>query len=276
MLFAFDGTGNKDNPGIKLDSNVKRFADAYATGEVFYQEGVGTGGWFDKIIGGVFGYGGKTRVEKAIDYLKDNLVSARHVDIVGFSRGAALALDFCNEVNREFKGSVKIRFVGLFDAVASFGLPGNNINIGYNFKLPHCAQNCYHALALDERRGMFPLTRVVQDTLTGVPMSNITHCWFRGFHSDVGGGNGNPGLSNIALVYMLRQAAACGITINKRKKYGYPTAPEAQCKKPVDLAPNDKRIIDSTDVVHCSVHRREWACKGFEANNPPAGLKVVN
>ncbi|MBA3543073.1 MAG: DUF2235 domain-containing protein [Chthoniobacterales bacterium] len=38
--------------------------------------------------------------------------------------------------------------------------------------------------------------------------------WFRGVHSDVGGGNGNVARGNIALCWMLRQAAECGLPID--------------------------------------------------------------
>jgi len=53
-----------------------------------------------------------------------------------------------------------VRFVGVWDTVASFGLPGNNLNIGWQLTLPPNVKRCYHAMALDERRGNFPLTRI--------------------------------------------------------------------------------------------------------------------
>ena len=275
MLFAFDGTCNKDNPGSKNDTNVVKVCESYAAGAVFYQPGVGTGGWLDKLFGGIGGYGGKSRIKKAMAELAKFPSGNVRIDVVGFSRGAALALDFCNEVNRVYGGSVIIRFVGLFDTVASFGVPGNNINLGYNFKLPHCVSHCMHAVSLDERRGMFPLTRVVQDTLTGTPASHIVHCLFRGFHSDVGGGNGNLGLSSIPLVWILDRMKKTGVPLTNIGGHRGLRSPAAQCKKPVDLVPNNKRAVDSRDYVHGSVSHREWACKGFAANNAPEGLRVL-
>ena len=280
MLIAFDGTCNKDFPKDKDDSNILKFSEAYH-GVSFYQPGVGSGGWVDKLFGGFGGWGGKSRIKKAMDYLAVNGLAVNgqdtFIDVIGFSRGAALALDFCNEVNKKYKGSVKIRFLGIFDTVASFGLPGNNINIGYNFKLPHCVENCYHAMSLDERRGMFPLTRVTQDTLTDIPGSNITECWFRGFHSDIGGGNGNIQLSNIPLVWMMSIAKSHGINIVHHDFIIYSNECNklAKCEKPTDPLPNDKRIIQSSDFVHDTVSFRKFACEGFEANNPPESLTVI-
>lgn len=58
-------------------------------------------------------------------------------------------------------------------------------------------------MAMDERRQTFRVTRVL----------NGYEVWFRGVHSDVGGGNGNVGLSSVALCWMLRKAQAAGLPI---------------------------------------------------------------
>ncbi len=124
------------------------------------------------------------------------------LDIIGFSRGAALALDFANEIHDNGingEDAPTIRFLGLWYTVASFGLPGNNTNLGYELTVPKNVQVCRHAISLDERRASFPLTRVTQDKLSGLGPLDIEEVWFRGCHSDVGGGNDNEGLSHLAL-----------------------------------------------------------------------------
>ena len=74
------------------------------------------------------------RIKKAMEILKDNFSKGdTTIDIVGFSRGAALALEFANEIHDKGVNGQKepsIRFIGIWDTVASFGLPGNNINLG--------------------------------------------------------------------------------------------------------------------------------------------------
>ena len=84
-----------------------------------------------------FGIGGHRRVRQAIERLENNLDAGDGiVDIVGFSRGAALALSFANEIDSKLPG-VEIRFVGVFDLVAQFGVPGRHINAGHVVSLPH-------------------------------------------------------------------------------------------------------------------------------------------
>jgi uncharacterized protein (DUF2235 family) len=214
-LYAFDGTWNKDEAGEGTDTNVVKFAEAY-TEETCYRPGVGTRfGRLGKIFGGVLGAGGGQRLDEMLQELASNFAEGdRSVDIVGFSRGAALALDFANLVNDRMNGA-PVRFLGLWDAVASFGLPGNRVNIGHKLTLPDNVEYCFHAMSLDERRGNFPLTRVAL-VKGGKPVAGrLEEVWFRGVHSDVGGGNENPGLNWISLDWMFANAHRCGLDIDQ-------------------------------------------------------------
>src|SRR5436190_16256949 len=107
-LYAFDGTWNEKKTDDDLNyknTNVSRFHDAYQrnTGlNEFYVSGVGTR--YDilgKIVGGVFGAGVMTRLDEAYDHLCTAWASGdRFIDIVGFSRGAAICLDFCHLIQK--------------------------------------------------------------------------------------------------------------------------------------------------------------------------------
>jgi uncharacterized protein (DUF2235 family) len=215
-IYAFDGTGNQDNPGTERDSNLLKFFQAFQSGyhgkgECFYVSGVGTRkGIIGQIFGSLFGAGGQQRIEEALACLEDNFCKGdKEINIIGFSRGAALALEFANEIYEHGMlgdAAPEINFMGIWDAVASFGIPGNNVNLGYTLSVPRNVKKCCHALALDERRQTFPLTRVIQDAYSNTPPLDITEVWFRGFHSDVGGGNANESLSSIALVWMFHRA----------------------------------------------------------------------
>ncbi len=139
-LYAFDGTGNEDNPVDAKDTNVLKFFNAYGDGyrgpgENIYVKGVGTRwGLLGKIVGSIFGAGGRRRLRNAKKALRKNVRRGdTTIDIVGFSRGAALALEFANEVTKMTINGIKfpsVRFLGLWDTVASFGIPGNDINLG--------------------------------------------------------------------------------------------------------------------------------------------------
>ena len=71
-LYAFDGTWNKDKPGTEGDTNILWFCSAYGDSG-FYQKGVGTKlGKVGRIIGGITGAGGRSRVRKARKKLAAN------------------------------------------------------------------------------------------------------------------------------------------------------------------------------------------------------------
>ena len=181
-LYAFDGTWNREHPETEVarNTNVRRFFDLYEGTRNVYVAGVGTRmGLLGRIVGGVFGAGGFSRMNEMYRSLCDNYVAGHtRINLVGFSRGAALALDFANLIAK--KGIVDsagrvitrqpvIDFIALFDVVGSFGMPFSlgplkfqEWNIGHTLALPTTisVSNCFHALALDERRRTFMVTRV--------------------------------------------------------------------------------------------------------------------
>ena len=229
-LYAFDGTGNEDTDEDIKDSNVVRFKELYNGQDVEYLAGIGTRfGTIGKAIGGIFGAGGRSRITEMLELAAENYQDGdKIIDIVGFSRGAALAVHFANEIADKGlnlgDGSVekpKIRFLGVWDIVGSFGLAVDTIvdfqeiNLGWDIdSVASCVENCRHAMSLDERRESFGLTRL--DPQHERP-EIIKEVWFRGVHSDIGGGNRNPDRSNIALNWMLDEAEACGVKINRQK-----------------------------------------------------------
>lgn len=205
-LYAFDGTWQKDESNPERDSNVVYFCDAYKSGAVLYKSGVGTrGGWFGRFAGAISGVGGKRRVKEALTaFRRLQLAGDKKVDIIGFSRGAALALHFANSL----PAGTPVRFLGLFDTVPSFGIPGNKVDWGWKLEMPANVERCCHAMALHETRYNFPLHRLD-------PNPCLNETWFRGVHSDVGGGNGNTGLCSIPLDWMFDTAHRCGMNLDR-------------------------------------------------------------
>ena len=235
----FDGTGNNltnDEAGRSSNgvSNIGKLYRLYADNEILrgktptecliyikaiYIEGVGTiNNEDDYATGGGAGTLGAQRINQAIEQLseiRDQFPKSEYkcyIDVFGFSRGAAMARDFINEMYRKHRRLIfTFKFVGLFDTVGSFGLAGNNINYKpitnedtetdtikyetsgatfpsryyepYNFNLsPRSAEKIVHFIALDEYRKNFPLS----DT-QGAGLSY----YFIGAHSDIGGGYAN-------------------------------------------------------------------------------------
>jgi hypothetical protein len=274
-LYAFDGTWNEakqaEDPQYR-NTNVFRFFDAYhkhSGTDDFYLAGVGTR--FDvagRVLGGVFGLGELPRILEAYDHLCRSWAAGdKVIDVVGFSRGAATTLDFCHHVLKHgitrpgtddvVEPSPQIRFLGVWDVVAAFGLAnlGNTaLNIGHHLSLPRAnLQYCFHAMALDERRTSFLPTR----------LPGAYEVWFRGVHSDVGGGNGNQGLNDIALKWMMTKAKAASLPIADEDISALQPDPT---RKPNDdhRLPLEIRLISAVDRRHYTVSPEP----GF--TNPPS------
>ena len=263
-LYAFDGTWNRDKVDSIEDTNVVKFRDSYA-GRCEYIQGVGTRyGLIGTILGGLFGFGGFVRTGEMYDRLVTNWENGdKEIDVIGFSRGAALAVNFCNVVNElGIRSAIDpaekpvIRFLGVWDVVGSFGIPINlvfnfqEINIGYNLTVPDNVQQCFHAMALNERRQAFSVTRLDISS----QKQNIEELWFRGVPNDVGGGYGNLGLSNIALRWMMEEGRECGLDIpeSKLNSLDADINPFAPLSKDIDPIKNPRRTVPSADVLHPS------------------------
>lgn len=277
-LYAFDGTGQSATVGDNVEqgneTNVARFFAAYTEQKNSkYIPGVGTKfGPFGKVIGVPFGAGGLERLKEAYEQLCRNWEAGDHnIDIIGFSRGAALALDFANKIEDSgirrpgtkdvVEAKPAIRFLGLWDVVGSFGAAFNvgiefqKINFGHKLYIPDNVEYCFHAMAIDERRQTFRVTRLL----------NGYEVWFRGVHSDVGGGNTNVGLSNISLRWMLRKAIDAGLPISDTAiaAHEQDINPEALLHPPKDFIPNEYRAFLKGDRFHYAVTAR------LNHNNPP-------
>ena len=262
-LYAFDGTGDRWNPGTRWNvsdlnslsaderrellatithtaktqskrflTNVVFFYKEYAASgmQAEYFPGVGSGAWFetktgktlDFIFGGAFGIGAQGIVNQAFQRLRRNFSRGdRVIDIIGYSRGAAIARMFADRVARDYSKLERaidqppeIRFIGLFDTVASFGNPFNDHEVFFQNNLPWIVRNAFHAMSLDLNRAGFGLDRVFGN--------HVLEVWFRGGHGDVGGnssladGSANRSRTNITLNFMLKKAIASGIELTTK------------------------------------------------------------
>lgn len=272
-LYAFDGTWNERDDNPLNCTNVVRFYDAYKQNAPdrinYYAVGVG-GRWsiLGKIAGGLWGAGWRDRVNHAYDYLcRSYIAGDTDIDIVGFSRGAAIALDFAHKVYRSgivdpdtkrvVERHPEIRFLGLWDVVAAFGIANlgfffSKLSFGHHLELPaRGVQRCFHAMALDEQRTSFPVTRIDRGH----------EVWFRGTHADIGGGNGGTGLHNITLRWMYRKAKASGLPITDADIAVADARADASAPIIQKFFGPDRPVRES-DRVHYSVDRARRAPGG--------------
>ncbi|RON10505.1 hypothetical protein BK659_03055 [Pseudomonas brassicacearum] len=218
-------------------TNIKKLSDLYSAPEglegegsnkvaqrMIYVEGIGTqAGEKDSLMGAGTGRGDTGvvgRVQQAFDFIAnlidrvvqenpDGEITSLTFDTFGFSRGAAAARHFANEValggrgllervlisnaqgfSRHFLGQynhdIHVGFIGLFDTVASIAGFTNLGNVqsavapGLRLHLPRAKfSNVVHLVASDEHRANYPLSRVRPDHPEIV---------LPGVHSNIGGG----------------------------------------------------------------------------------------
>lgn len=228
LLFAFDGT----RQSMATNSNVWKMAQYYNDGEVHYHDGPGSSEFvsWDALTASQ----SHKIIENQWQMLLAELSNANPqetipIDIIGFSRGAALARHFGNQVGQyvnqglfeyqdkrygNISACVDLRFMGLFDSVAQFGISGSQNHL-YDLSINLAWDWVAHAVALHEHRWLFPLL-IANDN----GAYNVVEAPFIGAHSDIGGGVlpsniGKPGsigdLSKVALNWMVWQARAASL-----------------------------------------------------------------
>lgn len=227
-LFAFDGT--RQNP--LTESNIHFLSQLY-DGDSFYQSGPGNPHYLDwdaitanqahAIIQNQWAH-----LLNLIEQGQKSGQAALTIDIIGFSRGAALARHFANLILQHTQDGwfsyqhpqrgqlalcIQPRFMGLFDTVAQFGLSGSGNHL-YDFSISPLWGWVAHAVALHEHRWWFPLHSL------DVPANiNRIEQAFIGAHTDIGGGHdlldaSTTDLSRVALMWMLWQARAVGVNFS--------------------------------------------------------------
>lgn len=184
---------------------------------------------------GVGNEGGHSRIAEAVLNTKQALNQRDYdkvvFDVFGFSRGAALARHFVNLIHQwpqtlrlpvfrsAFSGdemvsfenipafpedvTAEVNFLGIFDTVGSFYLPGNDQNLDFNLNLAAASANrVVHLTAYHEIRKHFPLSSIMDGNGNGP--SHFTEQPLPGAHADVGGGYENPdkGFENIEKIIL--------------------------------------------------------------------------
>ena len=93
LVVCCDGTWNTpemESPTnvVRLAGNVQRQGEDGLPQLLYYDEGVGTGGWMDRLVGGAFGEGLDTNVREAYRFIANNHAEGDEIYLFGFSRGA--------------------------------------------------------------------------------------------------------------------------------------------------------------------------------------------
>ncbi|NDJ18833.1 DUF2235 domain-containing protein [Myxacorys almedinensis] len=129
-----------------------------------------------------------------------------------------------DQVAQQFRSDygeqVPISLLGCWDTVGALGVPDqipilpfdNWLNAKYKFHdtlVNRRIQNAFHAVAIDERRKVFDVTRM---QVSEGASTNLRQVWFPGIHGCVGGGREeNRGLSDGALLWMMEETQQAGL-----------------------------------------------------------------
>lgn len=165
LCVLFDGTWNRRESGTNVSrarDAIRSIGHADAAQPVFYDEGVGTR-WYDRIRGGLFGFGLSRNIREGWDWLSRNYAPGDEIYVFGFSRGAYTARSLVGLIRkcgllrepspelvaRAYKDiyrdksihpdapvatsfralhshadRTRVRFIGVWDTVGSLGIPG--------------------------------------------------------------------------------------------------------------------------------------------------------
>jgi uncharacterized protein (DUF2235 family) len=122
-----------------------------------------------------------------------------------------------------------VAFLGLWDTVAAYGLPVDEMARGISrylwpMELPDrqlhpLVHKACHALSLDDERTTFhpllwdesgePVAHGIRTTAS----ERISQVWFAGVHSNVGGGYPDDSLAHVSLTWILSEARQRGLTL---------------------------------------------------------------
>jgi uncharacterized protein (DUF2235 family) len=147
----------------------------------------------------------------------------------------------------------KIKFLGLWDTVAAYGLPIDEMARGvskwlFPLELPdrnfnHGIEQACHALSLDDERTTF---HPVLWNEKGVPSGQLHQVWFAGVHSNVGGGYPDDSLAHIPLYWIMKSAEATGL------KFKTATSTDPQQRADPDMVVLQKWLRDKDGRLYDS------------------------
>jgi len=240
---------------VKVAITLKQVDAAGVDQLLFYDPGVGTG-TFDHLRGGAFGVGLSQNIRQAYNFLVFNYAPGDELFFFGFSRGAYTVRSAVGLIRnsgllkrehlgkaeeayqlyrrrdkesgpaeaeatrfrKDFSREPPVKFVGVWDTVGALGVPIPLVREFWEFhdpRLSRSVQFAYQALAIDERRRPFkPSVWEQHPEAKGQVLEQI---WFAGVHSNVGGGYSNTGLSDLALLWMVNKAEACGLAFDRAR-----------------------------------------------------------
>ncbi len=251
IVVCTDGTGNEYGKNITNVVETQKLASDQANQLVYYDPGVGTGGYhYDEGTGKLkaaydkgTGTGIHQNVEQAYLYLMEVYEPGDRIYLFGFSRGAFTVRSLAGMLHKV--GLLPPEHDNQLEYASKYYLERKYHEIVQGFKDDLCRPcpvhfigvwdtvdstllhegakftdtklnpevgHAYHAMAIDEKRKDFPISLWDEKNLaSGQKMEQV---WFAGVHCNVGGWYDSRDLSSIALCWMMEKAKAAGLKID--------------------------------------------------------------
>lgn len=172
-------------------------------------------------------------------------------------------------VDAENRREVEVRFVGVWDTVEAVGFGPMALEFSSNAGLEgKCFRHVRQALSLDEHRTQFRPRLYTEPNGTfkmkgGEEEGSLIQLWFRGAHSDAGGGykRDESWLSNTTLAWVVSEASHCGLRIGFHQGLSEPEVSALLCEP---SSPGPLLDAGSRAIVHSELSRHcLWALTGL-------------
>lgn len=156
-----------------------------------------------------------TRIEVPFRWLRNLFVPAKH--------------------DEQQRPVAEVRFLGLWDTVAAYGLPIDEMMRGVSrylwpLELPRRqldwtkVRRACHALSIDDERTTFqPVlwdeSKIVRPKskcgIRRTRSEQVSQVWFAGVHANVGGGYPDDSLAHVSLSWVMEEASICGLRFKR-------------------------------------------------------------
>jgi hypothetical protein len=186
-----------------------------------------------------------------------------------------------DEFKHDHCHAAKVTFLGVFDTVGALGVPGFERETPrfHNVQLSDQVLCARQALAIDETRLKFaPSLWEAPSEVEGPPTEDprVKQVWFEGAHSDVGGGYAETGLSDTALLWMVKEAHAAGLVFDPTLLGTYvDSGSDPICHNPLSLMfKADNEILEAKDHLPWQRHLDAEFSHGMRVLTNPRALSV--
>lgn len=209
LIEAATGRGTRDN----VIEAYTFLASTYQPGDRIYLIGFSRGAWTVRCLAAVIAFCGVLK-PSYIRYAEDV------VHFLGIRECPDDPVRMCADVTDM---SARVAFLGVFDTVAALGVPLwgwwfrsrlMSPKLAWSSNPATACDAIYHTVSMDERRSQYFVT-LFDEAKMG---DRIEQVWFRGDHSDVGGGRADTALSDITLEWMIDKARTHDLTFKDETK----------------------------------------------------------